>query len=39
MFFLLLCGHSEVEQVVHWMPKILLATEIAFGGVDGCMSE
>ncbi len=39
MFFLLLRGHSEVEQIVHWMPKILLAAEIAFRGLDRCMPE
>jgi len=39
MFSLLLRGHSEVEQIVHWMPKILLAAEIAFRGLDGCMAE
>jgi len=30
---------SEVEQIVHWMPKILLAAEIAFRCLDGCMAE
>jgi hypothetical protein len=39
MFFLLLRGHSEVEQIVHWMPKILLAAEIAFRGLDRCVPE
>jgi hypothetical protein len=30
---------SEVKKVVHWMPEILLATEIAFRCLDGCMPQ
>jgi len=30
---------SEVEKVVHWMPEILFAAEIAFRGLHGCMPE
>jgi hypothetical protein len=33
MFRLLLPIRSEVEQVVHWMPEILFAAEIAFRGL------
>jgi len=33
MFRLLLRVHPEVEKVVHWMPEILFATEIAFRGL------
>jgi hypothetical protein len=39
MFRLRLRIRSEVEKVVHWMPKILFAAEIAFRGLDRCMSE
>jgi hypothetical protein len=39
MFRLLLRVRSEVEKIVHWMSQILLATEIAFRGLDGCMPE
>ena len=38
-FFLLLPLRSEVEKVVHWMPEILFAAEIAFRGLDRCMPE
>ena len=33
MFSLLLPIRSEVEEVVHWMPEILFAAEIAFRGL------
>jgi len=33
MFRRLLPIHSEVEKVVHWMPEILFAAEIAFRGL------
>ncbi len=39
MFRLLLPIRSEVEKVVHWMPEILFAAEIAFRGLHGCMPE
>jgi hypothetical protein len=39
MFGLLHCVRSEVEKVVHWMPQILFAAEIAFRGLHGCMPE
>jgi hypothetical protein len=39
MFGLLLCVRSEVEKIVHWMPEILFAAEIAFRGLDGCVPE
>jgi len=29
---------SEVKQIVHRMPEILFATEIAFRCLDGCMA-
>jgi hypothetical protein len=28
-FRLLLCVQSEVEKIVHWMPEVLLAAEVA----------
>jgi hypothetical protein len=39
MFGLLLCVRSEVEKIVHWMPEILFAAEIAFRGLDRCVPE
>ena len=30
---------SKVKKVVHWMPEILFAAEIAFRGLHGCMPE
>ena len=36
---LLLRVHSEVEKIVHWMPEILLAAEIAFRRLDGCVPQ
>ena len=33
IFRLLLPIRSEVEKVVHWMPEILFAAEIAFRGL------
>jgi hypothetical protein len=26
--------HSEIEKIVHWMPEILFAAEIAFRSLD-----
>jgi hypothetical protein len=31
--------HSEIEKIIHWMPEILLATEIAFRRLDRCVTE
>jgi hypothetical protein len=31
--------HSEIEKIIHWMPEILLAAEIAFRGLDRCVTE
>src|SRR6266581_9773373 len=39
IFRLLLPIRSEVEKVVHWMPEILFAAEIAFRCLDGCMPQ
>ncbi len=39
MFRLLLRVHPEIEKIVHWMAEILLAAEIAFRGLDRCMTE
>jgi len=39
LFCLLLPIRSEVEKVVHWMPEILLAAEIAFRGLHRCMPQ
>jgi len=36
---LLLRIRSEIEKIVHWMPEILFAAEIALGGLDGCMPK
>jgi len=30
---------SKVEKIVHGTLKILLASKIAFGGLDGCVPE
>jgi hypothetical protein len=30
---------SEIEKIVHWMPEILFAAEIAFRGLDRCVPE
>src|SRR5215469_951382 len=38
-FRLLLRTRSEVEKIVHRMPEILFAAEVAFRGLDRCMSE
>jgi hypothetical protein len=38
-FRLLLRIHSEVEKIVHRMTEILFAAEIAFRGLDRCMTE
>ena len=39
MFCLLLRIRSEVEKIVHRMPEILFAAEIAFRGLHRCMPE
>jgi hypothetical protein len=39
MFRLLLPIRSELEKVVHWMPEILFAAEIALRGLHGCMPQ
>src|SRR5215471_9236066 len=31
--------HSEVEKIVHRMPEVLFAAEIAFRGLHRCMPE
>jgi hypothetical protein len=31
--------HPEIEKIIHWMPEILLAAEIAFRGLDRCVTE
>jgi len=38
-FRLLLRIRSEIEKIVHWMPEILFAAEIAFRGLLRCMPE
>ena len=38
-FRLVLPVHSEVEKIVHWMPEVLLAAEIAFGRLNRCVPE
>ena len=35
----LLRFRSEVKKIIHRMPEILLATEIAFRGLHRCMPE
>ncbi len=30
---------SQVEKIVHWVPEVLFAAEIAFRGLNRCMSE
>ena len=37
--FRLLHVRSEVEKIVHWMPEILFAAEIAFRCLHRCMPE
>jgi hypothetical protein len=41
--FSLFCGllriNSEVEKIVHWMPEILFAAQIAFRGLNRCVTE
>ena len=39
MFRLLLRFRSEVKKIIHRMPEILFAAEIAFRGLHRCMSE
>jgi len=36
---LLLCVRSEVEKIVHWMPEVLFAAEIAIRGLDRCVPQ
>ena len=38
-FRLLLRVYSEFEQIVHRMPEVLFAPEIAFRGLDRCVAE
>src|SRR5215467_9384730 len=38
-FRLLLRIRSEVEKIIHGMPKILFTAKIVFRGLDRCMSE
>ena len=38
-FRMLLRAYSEVEQIVHRLPEILFATEIAFRGLDRCVPQ
>jgi hypothetical protein len=38
-FRLLLRVHSEVEKIVHWMPKVLFAAKIAFRGLNRCVPQ
>jgi len=37
--FHLLQVRSEIKKIVHWVTKILFATEIAFRGLDRCVPE
>ena len=37
--FLRLHVRSEAEKIIHRMAEILLASEIAFRSLDGCMPE
>ena len=39
MFRLLLRIRSEVEKIIHWLPEILFAAEIAFRGLHRCMPQ
>ena len=39
IFRLLLLIRSEVEKIVHWMPQILFAAEIAFCCLNRCMAQ
>ena len=38
-FRLLLSAYSEVEEIVHRMPEVLFAAEVALRGLDRCMPE
>jgi hypothetical protein len=38
-FRLLLRVHFEVEEIVHWMPEILLAAKITFRSLHGGVPE
>src|SRR4029077_10528344 len=31
--------HSEIEKIIQWLREILLAAEIAFRGLDRCVTE
>ena len=35
----LLCGHSEVEPIIHRMSQVLFAAKIPFGCLDRCMAQ
>jgi hypothetical protein len=39
VFFLPHRVGSKVEKIVHGMPEILFTSQIAFGGLDGCVPE
>jgi len=39
MFRLRLGIYSEVEKIIYWVPEILFAAEIAFGGLDRCVPQ
>ena len=39
MFFLLLRGHSEVQQIIHRMSQVLFAAKIPFCRLDRRMAE
>ena len=39
MFHLLLRLRSEVEKIVHRMPEILFAAEIAFRRLNRCVAQ
>jgi|HubBroStandDraft_6_1064221.scaffolds.fasta_scaffold203994_2 hypothetical protein len=39
LHFLRLYVCCKVKQIVHGMPEILLAAEITFRRLDGCMSQ
>jgi hypothetical protein len=39
VFFVRRLGRSQVKKIVHRMSEILLAAEIPFRRLDGCMAE
>ena len=39
IFRLLLPVRPEIKKVVHWMPEILLAAEIAFRRLNRCVAQ